>query len=86
VKFVQLESSFPCMDTKIQARKQMKSKGINTDHRYWFTRYTVLKIITAVGFEPEELLMADSYPTHNDLVVKVPIMREDIIVIAKFPT
>ncbi|WP_448516113.1 glycosyltransferase [Pseudothermotoga sp.] len=60
------------------------SEGINTDHRYWFTPYTILKLIVRAGFEPEELFMADLYPSGSDLPSKIPILREDIILIAKF--
>ncbi|WP_448523132.1 glycosyltransferase [Pseudothermotoga sp.] len=60
------------------------SETINTDHRYWFTPYTILKLIVRAGFEPEELFMADLYPSSNDLPLKIPILREDIILTAKF--
>jgi len=60
------------------------SEGINTDHRYWFTPYTILKLIVRAGFEPEGLFMADLYPSSSDLPFKIPILREDIVLIAKF--
>lgn len=31
-------------------------EGINTDHRYWFTPYTILKVATMAGLEPEYIL------------------------------
>ncbi len=32
---------------------------VNTDHRYWFSPYTLAKVITQSGLYPEELLFTD---------------------------
>lgn len=35
---------------------------INTDHRYWFSPYTLMKVATAAGLEVAELELADTAP------------------------
>lgn len=34
------------------------SEIINSDHRYWFTPYTICKVITVAGMMPDEILFA----------------------------
>lgn len=31
---------------------------INSDHRFWFTSYTICRILAAAGYEPEQILFA----------------------------
>lgn len=40
---------------------------INSDHRYWFTPYTIAKVMTLAGIEPEELFFANDerYPVEK---------------------
>ena len=38
-------------------------EGINTDHRYWFTPYTICKVAYMAGLIPEELFFAGDYFT-----------------------
>ncbi len=33
---------------------------INTDHRYWFSPYTILKVAVNAGLEPEEMFLTNS--------------------------
>lgn len=40
---------------------------INSDHRYWFTPYTIAKVMALAGIRPEELFFAndESYPVEK---------------------
>lgn len=40
---------------------------INSDHRYWFTPYTIAKVMTLAGIQPEELFFANDerYPVEK---------------------
>lgn len=40
-------------------------EGINSDHRYWFTPYTLAKVMYNAGIEPLEYFFAD-YATGNN--------------------
>ncbi|ACJ75793.1 conserved hypothetical protein [Thermosipho africanus TCF52B] len=65
----------------------MKNKEvINSDHRYWFTVYTIAKVLTLSGISIENFYLANSY--HNsafyEITKKSPLFRDDIIVIGKF--
>ena len=62
-------------------------EGINTDHRYWFTPYTICKVVHRAGFKIEELLYTGNraisinnriYPLENSVV------SDDLILIAEF--
>ncbi len=50
-----------------QAFKHMKRniELINTDHRYWFTPYTISKVMVEAGFEIEQVQFADRIPLNN---------------------
>lgn len=44
---------------------------INTDHRYWFTPYTILKVAYQAGLEPQKILFANRIKLNfQELVVK----------------
>ena len=32
---------------------------INSDHRYWFTPYTISKILVSAGYNPEKIIYAN---------------------------
>ncbi len=50
----------PNVYTKNQFRNMLKFKEIiNSDHRFWFTPYTILKVLTSAGFRPEEISFAN---------------------------
>lgn len=61
---------------------------INTDHRYWFTPFTISKIATISGFNVDNFFFSQTYP-HNKfwkryLTDNYPFLRETLIVSLKF--
>lgn len=38
---------------------------INSDHRYWFTPYTLAKVISCAGCKPREFTFVTSYPVEH---------------------
>ena len=67
----------------------IKYEGINSDHKYYFTPYTLSKILYDSGFKPKQILFADAYKSVNFLglvhVVKCkPQFGMTIIGIADF--
>lgn len=65
----------------------MKDKEvINSDHRYWFTVYTISKVLTVAGISVENFFLVDSYynPIYYEIKQKSPLFRENIVVIGKF--
>jgi len=40
----------------------LKRENINSDHRYWFTPYTIAKVCLEAGIYPEELLFCGNPP------------------------
>jgi len=62
---------------------------INTDHRYWFSPYTLCKIMTIAGMEPLEIHFAQSYPMASGkittrivqpVLTRYPLFRDTLIV------
>lgn len=70
------------------------TERINTDHRYWFTPYTLNKILLRAGFTPVSHEFASYYPLNKKkvfrnfllkkLLEKRPVLRSNLIMIAKF--
>jgi hypothetical protein len=53
----------PSVYTKGQTKNIMKYREvINSDHRFWFTPYTISKILSAAGYSPETISFANMYP------------------------
>lgn len=44
---------------------QKSGEIINTDHRYWFTPYTLAKVITQSGMKPETIHFANRVPLNT---------------------
>ena len=40
----------------------LKRENINSDHRYWFTPYTIAKVCIEAGIDPEELFFCGNPP------------------------
>lgn len=63
---------------------------INSDHRYWFTPYTLSKIVTVAGFRIEQIVMCTHGPVKrrafvkNYFYAKHPLMRNDIVTVVRF--
>lgn len=72
------------------------TERINTDHRYWFSPYTLHKILHLSGFTPVSHEFATYYPvssgglrTARNFLLKYilkrnPVFRGDLIMIARF--
>lgn len=43
----------------------LNKEYINTDHRYWFTPYSLGKIVTLVGMEVEKFFFCVPFPRNN---------------------
>jgi len=59
-------------------------EAVNSDHRYWFTPYTLLKVLVLSGYEPLDIILVDSYQSSDSLSKEIPLLREDIIAVARF--
>lgn len=61
---------------------------INSDHRYWFTPYTLSKIAILSGFTIEEIYFSQTYPHNkfwkNYIINRFPFFRESIVVKLNF--
>lgn len=61
---------------------------INSDHRYWFTPYTLMKVVSLAGFLPGELHMVNNFLPRSRMsrlmTRKYPLLRETLILHAKF--
>ena len=60
---------------------------INTDHRYWWTPYTLAKVAVRAGYQVESYELCESYPVtkwHWRWVLKRwPMFREGLIMVLK---
>ncbi len=56
---------------------------INTDHRYWFTPYTLAKIANQAGYHTESFFYCENYRQkgfmRNMLIKKFPMLREGLV-------
>lgn len=65
---------------------------INSDHRYWFTPYTLAKVLTLAGFEVTEFTFCSSYKLtkfsflRKFVLSRFPGLRDNLLMIAKFDT
>lgn len=62
-------------------------EGINTDHKYWFTPFTLCKVAAEAGMSPERLIYAGKAQGKTKLLLKFfnkNICYDDLILIAKF--
>ena len=66
---------------------------INSDHRYWFSPYTIWKVIHQAGLKLDKLQMCKNYSTtkifggkiKDIFLEKYPIMAQNIVLIASKP-
>lgn len=62
-------------------------ENINTDHRYWFTPFTLMKVLTKSGYQVEELFFIErSKITFFDKILKwgYKIITKDVFLFRKF--
>lgn len=63
---------------------------INTDHRYWFTPFTLAKVLGQAGFTIQAFRFVSYFPMKNSNVVKFirlrlhPPLRDCLVMIARF--
>ena len=62
---------------------------INSDHRYWFTPYTIAKIVCDAGLEVVDIAMARNSPVEDGFLHRLirrrwPMVNETIIVECRF--
>ena len=68
------------------------SEFINTDHRFWFTPYTISKVLIEAGFYVESFHFCNGYPFGKSrkpnlrkyLLKKYPALNSTLLVIADF--
>lgn len=60
---------------------QKNIECINTDHKYWFTPYTTIKVLNEAGYKLEQLIMCG--PEKQEDFLNQPLMMSNIVVIAK---
>jgi len=64
-------------------------EAINTDHRYWFTPFTISKVLARAGYRPEQIWMCRSgvikkrSVIKNNWLAKRPLLRNNIVVLAR---
>ncbi|MBT8440519.1 MAG: class I SAM-dependent methyltransferase [Gammaproteobacteria bacterium] len=87
----QLVITVPNAFTPDNARYARKGKEvINTDHRYWFTPYTLSKVVVAAGFKVNRITMCRHGKVKKRSVFKNrwfsrhPLMRSDIVMLLDF--
>ena len=70
--------------TNIRMAKNHK-EFINTDHRFWFTPYTLAKVGVLSGWHPAEFDFCQTHPPHKwiyrRIVKKYPAFRETLVMI-----
>lgn len=64
-------------------------EAINSDHRYWFSPYTILKVASRAGLKVEKLQMCKNYETSkvfggeikDFFLTKFPIIAQNVVLI-----
>lgn len=68
-------------------RRHFCGELINTDHRYWFSPFTLAKVLVNAGFEVERIEFTDTPSRRNfvrNLILKkFPLLQDGLLVIAK---
>ncbi len=71
---------------EIQRLASQSIEAINTDHRFWFTPYTIAKVCIDAGWRPEQLVLCRNGVIKHRSFVKnwrmqrKPLLRNNIIV------
>lgn len=67
-------------------RKQYKAELINTDHRYWFSPFTLAKVVIEAKYQIETLEFTDYSSKfrlyRNLLLKKYPLLQDGLLIIA----
>ena len=66
----------PNIYNKLQFRNMLQYKEvINSDHRFWFTPYTITKVIASAGYSPENISYSNLYRLNTPELVARKIKR-----------
>lgn len=63
---------------------------INSDHRFWFTPYTLTKIVSDAGFSVDRVLLCNSGPLHQASFIhrwyykRHPMLRNNLVLTGRF--
>ncbi|MBT1247795.1 MULTISPECIES: glycosyltransferase [unclassified Thermosipho (in: thermotogales)] len=57
---------------------------VNTDHKYWFSGFTLMKTVTLAGFKVKNLVFLDRYLKNIPEKFSNSIFRDTVLVIAEF--
>ncbi|BCS88042.1 methyltransferase domain-containing protein [Pseudodesulfovibrio sediminis] len=73
-------------------KKALKQyEDINSDHRYWFTPYTLSKVLVMAGWEVEDVQLTQDRPfgffppIPYFLLKRYPLLRSKVVAMAKSP-
>lgn len=64
-------------------------EGINSDHRYWFTPYTISKVLYLAGFKDIDCQLVQSFrngktePLRQIMYKRFPLFQDTILILAK---
>jgi hypothetical protein len=71
---------------RIRNRLSFRTELINTDHKYWFSPYTLSKCLNDSGFLIKEIFYTDSLskkqPIRNIIKINYPLSRDGLLAIA----
>lgn len=68
--------SVPNVYCQAQFKNMLQFKEIiNADHRFWFTPYTISKILVSAGYKPENLTFANRQPLTYYELAKRKVLR-----------
>lgn len=73
---------------RLSNRLNLRGELVNTDHKYWFSIYTLTRILFENNIRLVHLELCDSYDVKNPfktlLKILIPSIRENIVCIGKF--
>lgn len=74
---------------RLQNRTQWRRECINSDHRYWFSPYTLARALMSSGYQIQEFWMTDTLywhqPIRNGIKRRYPLARDGLAVRATPP-
>jgi len=65
--------------------KKFKSENINSDHRYWFTPYTILKVLYQAEIIPLETIFAGRIKLNTTELLKKRLLSSILKINIKYP-
>jgi len=63
-------------------------EAVNSDHRYWFTPYTLCKVVHEAGWILDDLIMCmyeysmGAMEPHYDMLISKPVLMDTIVLVA----